>query len=178
MKASGNVIGITSSSLSGAALIRAGKPLPQNVNYAMKASYIRPLVASTPGLLGKLTRVREDRAFREIQEEVEKAVGFVLIFKESSSTEGAGSAKPREPESSSGEIPAASVRLISRVAVSSVLTPQRTKVEGAIVYAPRNLFDGDAATAWVEGGEGRGTGEWIKVEFSRPVGLSALKVRS
>lgn len=83
-KATGNVIGVTSSTLSTARFVEQGRPVPQNVNYAMKASYIRPLLATIPGLLDKLPPPsRAERAFRDIQRETEEAAGLVIVFKES-----------------------------------------------------------------------------------------------
>ena len=85
-KGTGNVIGVTSSSLNANKFIKAGRPLPQNVNYAMKASYIRPLLATVPGLLEKLhAPKRADRPFRDVQKEAEQAVGLVIIYKEAGS---------------------------------------------------------------------------------------------
>jgi hypothetical protein len=44
--------------------------------------------------------------------------------------------------------------------VSSVLKPQFGNS-----YGPENLFSGPASSAWVEGRQGNGVGEWITVEF-------------
>jgi hypothetical protein len=44
--------------------------------------------------------------------------------------------------------------------VSSVLKPQF-----GISYGVSNLFDDTTGTAWVEGQQGNGVGEWITVEF-------------
>ena len=43
-------------------------------------------------------------------------------------------------------------------------------------YGPTNLLDGDLATAWNEGAEGPGVGEWVRFEFSQPVVLARLEV--
>lgn len=82
LKSTGNVIGVTSSSLNAAKFLQQGRPVPQNVNYAMKASYIRPLLATVPGLVQKLPQIRNgERAWREVQQDVEKGVGLVVIYK-------------------------------------------------------------------------------------------------
>jgi hypothetical protein len=39
-----------------------------------------------------------------------------------------------------------------------------------------NLFDDDLTTAWIEGEEGTGTGEWVRFEFSEPVVLDHLEI--
>lgn len=83
LKSTGNVIGVTSSSLNAAKFLEQGRPVPQNVNYAMKGSYIRPLLATVPGLVEKLPQIRVgDRAWREVQQDVEKGVGLVVIYKD------------------------------------------------------------------------------------------------
>ena len=38
-----------------------------------------------------------------------------------------------------------------------------------INYAAINVLDGDLATAWNEGAEGPGLGEWVRLDFSKPV---------
>lgn len=83
LKSTGNVIGITSATLNGSKLLEQGRPLPQNVNYAMKASYIRPLLATVPGLVDKLPAAHKDeRSFRDIQKTTEEAIGLVVIYKD------------------------------------------------------------------------------------------------
>lgn len=83
LKTTGSVIGVTSSSLSTAKLLEQGRLLPQNVNYAVKASYIRPLLAAIPGLSEKLPTIHiAERTFREVQKQAEKSVGLVTVYKE------------------------------------------------------------------------------------------------
>lgn len=43
-------------------------------------------------------------------------------------------------------------------------------------YRPSNLLDGNPATAWNEGAEGPGIGEWVRLEFSRPLTLRRLEI--
>jgi hypothetical protein len=54
---------------------------------------------------------------------------------------------------------------IDRYCVSSVL-PQDPEVN-RFDYGPKSLFDNDLNTAWVEGVDGQGIGEWIVIEFDR-----------
>jgi hypothetical protein len=39
-----------------------------------------------------------------------------------------------------------------------------------------NLVDSDVTTAWIEGAEGTGAGEWVKFSFSAPVTLVRIDV--
>ncbi|MBN2381044.1 hypothetical protein JXM67_14700 [candidate division WOR-3 bacterium] len=55
-----------------------------------------------------------------------------------------------------------------------VIKSLRVSSVGGEQYGAWNMFDGDLATAWVEGAEGLGIGEWIEVEFTR--GLPFLGV--
>jgi hypothetical protein len=98
-KSTGSVIGVTSSSLNTRKFIKEGQALPQNVNYAMKASYIRPLLATVPGLLDKLpTAKRTERPFRDVQKETEQAVGLVIIYKEAGTSVPKMNPAPKIPQ--------------------------------------------------------------------------------
>lgn len=43
-------------------------------------------------------------------------------------------------------------------------------------YAVKNLFDGELATAWVEGAEGDGEGEWVELEFAAPTRIDGYLI--
>jgi len=44
-------------------------------------------------------------------------------------------------------------------------------------YHPNYLMDGDPKTAWVEGGDGSGAGEWIRVQLSPVEGVTRIRLR-
>lgn len=54
---------------------------------------------------------------------------------------------------------------------SSVLEPTSTNN-----YRATNLLDGDLATAWNEGAQGPGIGEWVRLEFAEPVILAHIEI--
>lgn len=54
---------------------------------------------------------------------------------------------------------------------SSILQASNTRD-----YRPTNLLDGDLATAWNEGAPGPGVGEWVRLEFARPLVLDRLEI--
>lgn len=54
---------------------------------------------------------------------------------------------------------------------SSVLSPQAGNT-----YGPQNLFDGRLETAWVEGKQGQGAGEWVVVELAAPLEIAAIQL--
>ena len=56
---------------------------------------------------------------------------------------------------------------------SSVLKPQFGNS-----YGPENLFSGPASSAWVEGRQGNGVGEWITVEFDGLRTVRSIVVRN
>ncbi len=58
-------------------------------------------------------------------------------------------------------------------AVSSSSNLQASKTRD---YRPSNLLDGDLGTAWCEGAPGPGPGEWVRLEFSRPLNLARIEI--
>jgi hypothetical protein len=50
-----------------------------------------------------------------------------------------------------------------------------SKTPGA--YSVRNLFDRDNSTAWAEGVNGNGKGEWIEIAFSKEVLIEAISIK-
>lgn len=50
------------------------------------------------------------------------------------------------------------------------------KATSTINYGATNLLDGDLATAWNEGVEGPGTGQWVRFAFSEPVILARIEI--
>lgn len=44
-------------------------------------------------------------------------------------------------------------------------------------YHPNYLLDGDPATAWVEGADGSGAGEWVRIHISPVEGASKIRIR-
>jgi hypothetical protein len=41
-------------------------------------------------------------------------------------------------------------------------------------YSPKNAFDGDLSTAWVEGAPGPGVGEWLQIELESPKEIAGI----
>lgn len=56
---------------------------------------------------------------------------------------------------------------------SSALAPAQGNT-----YGPRNLVDGDDKTAWVEGSNGQGLGEFVVLEFDAPRTVRGLTIRN
>jgi|WetSurMetagenome_2_1015567.scaffolds.fasta_scaffold134016_2 hypothetical protein len=56
-------------------------------------------------------------------------------------------------------------------AASSTLEPTQTNS-----YGVTNLLDGDVTTAWNEGSDGNGIGEWVQFNFSQDVVLSRIEI--
>jgi hypothetical protein len=57
------------------------------------------------------------------------------------------------------------------ISASSVLAPTPTSN-----FRPTNLLDNDVTTAWSEGKQGPGTGEWVRFDFSEPVIIDHLEI--
>ena len=110
LRATGNVIGITTATFNTAELIRDGRPVPQNINYAMKASYIRPLLASIPRLAAKLPAPHnEPRPWPEVQEAIENSVGLVYVYQNEPPAPKIAR-QPSPPPVASGEVDEPEVR--------------------------------------------------------------------
>ena len=61
-----------------------------------------------------------------------------------------------------------SVELISDVTASSKLAPMYFRGEER-TYDPSHVVDERESTAWVEGAQGDGINEWVKINFSKTV---------
>jgi S1-C subfamily serine protease len=77
LDASGNVVGIVVSRLDAIETLLATGSLPQNVNYALKSSFVLPLLESLPGVSERLQKpVKLDRP--AAIEKTKNAVGLVV----------------------------------------------------------------------------------------------------
>jgi S1-C subfamily serine protease len=78
----GNVVGVVTARLSDAAALKTSGVLPQNVNYAIKSSYVLALIDSLPELTGKLHKSWRagDRTFEDVVREAQKAAALVLVY--------------------------------------------------------------------------------------------------
>ncbi|HVP50162.1 MAG TPA: hypothetical protein VMT56_02965 [Candidatus Bathyarchaeia archaeon] len=62
---------------------------------------------------------------------------------------------------------------IAKIQASSIL---KTDAINRFNYEPKNLFDNDLNTAWVEGAAGSGVGEWVEVQFEEGVHIEAVGI--
>jgi TPR repeat protein len=78
----GNVVGIVTARLSDEAALQTSGVLPQNVNYAIKSSYLLPLLEGVPELGGKLKQPSpaRERKFADVVKEAQEAAALVLVF--------------------------------------------------------------------------------------------------
>jgi len=59
----------------------------------------------------------------------------------------------------------------------TVVTASSTLSGGSVYdYSPKLVIDQDFSTSWVEGVEGNGIGEWIKMQFSAPGRINTLGI--
>jgi hypothetical protein len=81
LKSTGNVIGVTSSSYDASKFAQRTGQLPQSIDYAIKSSYILPLIAVEPGLKEKLPQPNTSkRDWTAWLPDVEEAVGLVAVY--------------------------------------------------------------------------------------------------
>jgi uncharacterized protein len=77
----GNVIGIVSAKLNAAAALAASGALPENVNYAVKSSFLLGFLESVPDVSAKLkTPVTADRKFEDVVKSARDAAVLVLVY--------------------------------------------------------------------------------------------------
>ena len=77
----GNVVGVVSAKLSAKAALAATGTLPENVNYAVKSSFLLSFLESAPELVGKLPEPYSgERKFEDVMKEVQQASVLVLVY--------------------------------------------------------------------------------------------------
>ncbi len=78
----GNVVGVTSAGLNAAKALNITGSLPQNVNYAVKSSFLMPFLKSMPELPAKLVTARQgaERPFEDVVAEAQSAVLLLLVY--------------------------------------------------------------------------------------------------
>ena len=77
----GNVVGVVSAKLSARAALAASGSLPENVNYAVKSSYLLSFLESVPEVSAKLKEPEtKERKFEEVVKAAEQAAVLVLVY--------------------------------------------------------------------------------------------------
>lgn len=82
VNSSGNVVGIVAARLSDIAAFKTSGALPQNVNYAIKSSYVLSLLESLPEVANKLKEPcsARERNFEDVVKEAEDASALVIVY--------------------------------------------------------------------------------------------------
>ena len=77
----GNVVGIVSGKLSAKATLSTSGSLPENVNYAVKSSYLNSFLESVPEVAAKLKEPNaKDTKFDDVVEQAKEATVLVLVY--------------------------------------------------------------------------------------------------
>ena len=77
----GNVIGIVSAKLDAATALASSGSLPENVNYAVKSSFLLSFLESVPAVSAKLKEpITADRKFEEVVKSAQDAAVLVLVY--------------------------------------------------------------------------------------------------
>jgi hypothetical protein len=79
-------------------------------------------------------------------------------------------------EKASGDATTGSTNGSILVRPTSVSSSSALKATSTGNYRATNLVDGDTTTAWNEGAEGPGLGEWVKFEFSQQLVLERIEI--
>jgi S1-C subfamily serine protease len=77
----GDVIGIVSAKLDASAALAASGALPENVNYAVKSSFLLSFLESVPAVSAKLKApITADRKFQDVVKSAQDAAVLVLVY--------------------------------------------------------------------------------------------------
>ena len=77
----GNVVGVVSAKLNAAAALAASGALPENVNYAVKSSFLLSFLESVPDVSAKLKEpVTVERKFEDVVKSAQDAAVLVLVY--------------------------------------------------------------------------------------------------
>jgi S1-C subfamily serine protease len=77
----GNVVGVVSAKLNAAAALSTSGALPENVNYAVKSSFLLSFLESVPEVSAKLKEpITKDRKFEDVVKSAEQAAVLVLVY--------------------------------------------------------------------------------------------------
>jgi TPR repeat protein len=77
----GNVVGVVSAKLDIAAALAASGTLPENVNYAVKSSYLLSFLEAVPEVSAKLKEPNtKERKFEDVVRDAEQAAVLVLVY--------------------------------------------------------------------------------------------------
>jgi hypothetical protein len=77
----GNVVGVVSAALSAKAALATSGSLPQNVNYAVKSSFLLGFLESVPEVAAKLKDPNtKDMKTDEVVEQAKEAAVLVLVY--------------------------------------------------------------------------------------------------
>jgi hypothetical protein len=77
----GNVVGVVSAKLDASVALAASGALPENVNYAVKSSFLLSFLESVPAVSAKLKApVTADRKFENVVKSAQDAAVLVLVY--------------------------------------------------------------------------------------------------
>ncbi len=77
----GNVVGVVSAKLNASAALATSGQLPENVNYAVKSSFLLSFLESVPAVSAKLKEpVTADRKFEDVVKSAQEAAVLVLVY--------------------------------------------------------------------------------------------------
>jgi S1-C subfamily serine protease len=77
----GNVIGVVAAKLNAAAALSTSGVLPENVNYAVKSSFLLSFLESVPEISAKFKEAQtNDRKFEDVVKSVKDATVLVLVY--------------------------------------------------------------------------------------------------
>ena len=77
----GDVVGVIVSVLKAEAAFKITGSLPQNVNYAIKSSYVESIIDTVPEVVNGLTNTHNRQSFEKTVSRVEKSTVMIMSYK-------------------------------------------------------------------------------------------------
>jgi hypothetical protein len=75
------MVGVVAAKLSALAVLKSSGALPENVNYAVKSSFLLSFLESVPEVSAKLKELNtKERKFEEVVKAAEQAAVLVLVY--------------------------------------------------------------------------------------------------
>src|SRR6266508_2713901 len=87
-----------------------------------------------------------------------------------------GTQKSAEANSNSGEITSTNSQTSTPLKITASASSVRLALQANTYYAS-NAIDGKRTTAWIEGVDGPGLGEWIRFDFDREINLHRILIQ-
>jgi len=144
INSAGNVVGITTATINAINRLQDGGYLPQNVNYALKASYLKGVFDQVAdNKFSEMNAKKEDRKFDEIQRATQDSVALIIAISQAPAAKADTPEQPPEARQPAQEEQVSPVTYIGHVgrldAIFFLKWLPDGKVQGTYFYPKRGI---------------------------------------